>query len=143
VRGASVRIKFTCGHANQGETVGHIGEESIYSPEYHGVEQYTDALAELYRSLFADLVREVGSHVAELQHAVEEDRALSEIVWRVYVRGIVCCKMHAQMITGIMAGCTKRFFEYVREGVKHPPTDAAHYRTDDEDTDDEQERILN
>lgn len=54
--------------------------------------------------------------------------------------------MHAESIVGILAGCTKRFFEYASEGVTHPPTDAHHYRNDYEEPDgedEEQERILN
>lgn len=140
-----MRIKFTCAHANQGEVDGHLGEETIFTPDYPDAEKHTARLAELHRSIFEDLVSEaLMNNGGELHHATEQDLATGVIVWRVYVRGLVCCMMHAQQIVSILAGCTKRFFEYASEGVAKPPTNAAHYRTEPDDEDEEeQERILN
>lgn len=85
-----MRIKFTCAHANEGKTDGHVGEAVIYTPEYPDMQRHTDGLAELHRDVFNDLVSKALHNSGELCNAIEEDRATGALVWRVYVRGLFC-----------------------------------------------------
>lgn len=145
-----MRIKFTAAFDRGGDETGIVAEVAQYSHELDPskISEHTDGLVELFRDAFD---KRLGSppcqkKVLSLEHAVEQDLATGALVWRVYVRGFMCCQPVSILAIGVLAGLAKRYFEFVDEGVKQPPTHTEFYNHpagEEPNDEDKPERILN